>query len=117
MAYALSIVMPAFNEEGNIERAVRSALEAGQDLSPPCEVVVVDDGSRDATGTILTRLETELGISVGTATEDGFFHLDAVRCLGCCGLSPVIMIDDETYGRVKPAKLHEILDIYREVEE
>jgi len=52
--------MPAFNEEGNIERAVRSALEVGRDLAPPCEVVVVDDGSHDGTGKILARLETEL---------------------------------------------------------
>jgi glycosyltransferase involved in cell wall biosynthesis len=57
----LSIVLPAFNEEANIEAAVRHALEAGGRLAPPCEVIAVDDGSRDGTGGVLARLDPELG--------------------------------------------------------
>jgi dolichol-phosphate mannosyltransferase len=57
----LSIVLPAFNEEGNIERAVRDAAAAAQALVTQYEVVAVDDGSRDRTGALLTALEAELG--------------------------------------------------------
>ena len=66
---------------------------------------------------IVSTLEDQLGIKPGETTEDGLFSLESVRCLGCCGLSPVIMINDETYGRVKPARLGEILSKYQEVEQ
>jgi alpha-1,3-rhamnosyltransferase len=58
---ALSVVLPAFNEEGNIERAVRSSAEAVAPLVDGYELVVVDDGSRDRTPEILARLSEELG--------------------------------------------------------
>lgn len=51
----------------------------------------------------------ELGISDGETTEDGLFTLKDVACLGCCSLSPVMMINDETYGRLTPEKTKEIL--------
>jgi glycosyltransferase involved in cell wall biosynthesis len=57
---AISLVMPAYNEAGNIERAVRAAAEAGAQAGT-YEVVVVDDGSRDATGERLAALSAELG--------------------------------------------------------
>jgi glycosyltransferase involved in cell wall biosynthesis len=57
---AISLVMPAYNEAGNIERAVRAAAEAGAQAGTH-EVVVVDDGSRDATGERLAALSAELG--------------------------------------------------------
>ena len=66
---------------------------------------------------VLKELETQLGIKPGGTTKDRIFSLESVRCLGCCGLSPVIMIDHETYGRVKPAKLREILDKYTGVDQ
>ena len=56
----LSLVLPAYNEEGNIERAVRTAAAAGA-RAGSYEVVVVDDGSRDATGARLSALEAEMG--------------------------------------------------------
>jgi dolichol-phosphate mannosyltransferase len=58
---ALSIVLPAYNEEGNIERVVREAAAAVTPLVPSHEIVVVDDGSRDATADILARLAAEMG--------------------------------------------------------
>ncbi len=51
----------------------------------------------------------ELGISDDETTEDGLFTLKNVACLGCCSLSPVMMINEETYGRLTPDKAKEIL--------
>jgi len=50
---------------------------------------------------------------VGETTSDGLFSLESVRCLGCCSLAPAVVIDDETYGRVSPNKIGDILDTYR----
>ena len=51
---------------------------------------------------ILEELEKQLGIKAGNTTADGVFTLEATRCLGCCGLAPVIVVDDEVYGRLVP---------------
>lgn len=51
----------------------------------------------------------ELGIADGETTSDGLFTLKNVACLGCCSLSPVMMINDETYGILTPEKAKEIL--------
>ncbi len=55
----------------------------------------------------------ELGIVNGQTTEDGLFTLKNVACLGCCSLSPVMMINDETYGSLTPEKAVSILNEYR----
>ena len=54
-------------------------------------------------------IKDEIGISDGETTADGLFTLKNVACLGCCSLSPVMMINDETYGRLTPEKTQEIL--------
>ena len=54
-------------------------------------------------------IKDELEISDGETTDDGLFTLKNVACLGCCSLSPVMMINDETYGRLTPDKTKEIL--------
>jgi glycosyltransferase involved in cell wall biosynthesis len=56
----LSVVLPAFNEEGNVERVVRACVVYLDDRMPDYELLIVNDGSRDRTGTILDRLATEL---------------------------------------------------------
>ena len=61
---------------------------------------------------ILEKIKEELGIDVGETTEDRRFTLEATRCLGACGLAPVMMIDDEVYGRLTPEKIPEILKKY-----
>lgn len=61
---------------------------------------------------ILTTLKNELGISVGETSENGLFTLQSVACLGCCSLSPVMMINDKTYGSLTPEKVQKILSEY-----
>ena len=57
-------------------------------------------------------LEKQFGIKEGETTADRMFTLESVRCLGACGLGPVIVVDDEVHGRVKPGKVKEILSQY-----
>ncbi len=62
---------------------------------------------------VMEKLSEELGIEPGETTENKKFTLEATRCLGCCGLAPVIMIDDRVYGRVAPDDVPGILAGYR----
>lgn len=62
---------------------------------------------------ILDELEKELGVKAGQTTSDGVFTLEATRCLGCCGLAPVMMIDDEVYGRLVVDDVKGILAKYK----
>jgi NADH:ubiquinone oxidoreductase subunit E len=57
-------------------------------------------------------LKKEFGIDEGETTPDRMFTLETVRCLGACGLGPVIVVDENVHGRVKPAKVKEILSQY-----
>jgi len=63
---------------------------------------------------VLDAIKQKLGIDVGETTEDRLFSLDVARCFGACGLAPAIMIDEAVHQRVKPARIQEILDLYRE---
>ncbi|MBO4836576.1 MAG: NAD(P)H-dependent oxidoreductase subunit E, partial [Clostridia bacterium] len=63
---------------------------------------------------ILDRLSEELRIPVGDTTEDGLFTLQATRCLGACGLAPVMTINEEVYGRLVPDDIPDIIAKYRE---
>lgn len=63
---------------------------------------------------ILEKLQEKLGIHVGDCTEDGLFSLEACRCIGACGLAPVMMINDDVYGRLKPEEIEGIIDKYKE---
>lgn len=62
-------------------------------------------------------LEEELGIHDGGTTHDGLFTLKYVACLGCCSLSPVMMINEETYGSLTPDKARKIIRDLRKAEE
>ena len=61
---------------------------------------------------VLDKISEELGIPVGGTTEDGLFTLNATRCLGACGLAPVMTVNDEVYGRLTPDMVKDILDKY-----
>lgn len=62
---------------------------------------------------IYDRLRQILGIDSGECTEDRLFSLDATRCVGCCGMAPVMTVNDDVYGRIKPDDVEKILDKYR----
>ncbi len=63
---------------------------------------------------IEAAITEELGIKDGETTEDGMFTLKCVACLGCCSLSPVMMINEETYGSLTPEKAIRILHELRQ---
>ena len=66
---------------------------------------------------VLDRLSEELQTPVGKTSPDGLFTLNATRCLGACGLAPVMTINDEVYGRLVPDDIPGILAKYREKEQ
>jgi NADH-quinone oxidoreductase subunit E len=60
------------------------------------------------------EVEKQLGIKTGQTTKDDLFSLDSLRCIGACGLAPVMMIDGKVYGRLHdPEEIRQILDEYR----
>jgi NADP-reducing hydrogenase subunit HndA len=63
-------------------------------------------------GSLYEKLSEKLGIKSGECTEDGKFSLDACRCIGACGLAPVMTINDEVFGRLTSEKIDQILSEY-----
>ena len=61
---------------------------------------------------VLEAVEKHLGICPGSITPDGKFSLDACRCIGACGLAPVMMINNDVYGRLTPEQVGGILEKY-----
>jgi len=61
---------------------------------------------------VLDEFKKELGLQVGQTSEDGKFSLSSLRCVGACGLAPVVMVGDKTYGRVAPDDVSNILKEY-----
>ena len=60
---------------------------------------------------VLNELERVLGIKADTApTADGLFYITALRCVGCCGLAPVMRVNGKVYGKVTPAKAREVVE-------
>ncbi len=65
---------------------------------------------------ILEEVQKVLGIACGECTEDGLFSIDSCRCVGACGLAPVMMIDNDVYGKLKPEMVKDILKKYTDKE-
>jgi NADP-reducing hydrogenase subunit HndA len=61
---------------------------------------------------VLDEFKKELGIKVGESTKDNKFSLSSLRCVGACGLAPVVLVGDKTYGRVAPDDVKGILKEY-----
>lgn len=65
-------------------------------------------------GDVLNQFKKELNIHEGETTKDNLFTLDTLRCIGACGLAPVVTINNKIYGKVKPEDVKSILKEYRE---
>ena len=61
---------------------------------------------------VAAKIREELGIDFGETTTDGLFSLEQSRCLGTCGLAPVVMIDDKVHGQLTPDKIPALLESY-----
>ena len=64
---------------------------------------------------LMKTLERELGIGVNGTTPDGLFSVEAVRCLGCCGLAPVIVVNGEVHGKLETKGIPGIIEKYRKL--
>lgn len=62
---------------------------------------------------VMAELEKQLGVGVNATTPDGEFSLEAVRCLGCCGLAPVVVINGDVHGKLMSQDVAPLLDQYR----
>ncbi len=62
---------------------------------------------------VLHELEKAMGVKAGKVSEDGYFSLDTLRCVGACGLAPVVIVNGRVFGRVTPADVPGIVDQYR----
>ena len=65
---------------------------------------------------ILEALQKELGLKLGGVTKDGLFSLDSLRCVGACGLAPVMLVGKDVHGKVKPEDVKKIIAKYKELE-
>lgn len=63
---------------------------------------------------VIEAFKKNLGVQEGETTADGLFYIQIVRCLGCCGLAPVVVINGKTYGKVRPEQVPEIIAEWRE---
>jgi NADH-quinone oxidoreductase subunit E len=61
---------------------------------------------------IIQEIENILGVAVNSTSDDGMFSLEIVRCVGCCGLAPVMVINGKTFGNVQKSELPKILGEY-----
>jgi NADH-quinone oxidoreductase subunit E len=62
---------------------------------------------------VLEKFERELGLKTGETSEDHEFSLDSVRCVGCCGLAPVVMVGEEVYGKITQTKVAGVIKKYK----
>ena len=62
---------------------------------------------------LVEEITRHLGIKVGETTKDGLFSLDCLRCVGACGLAPVMMVGEKVYGRMEPQNVAKVLDEFK----
>ena len=66
---------------------------------------------------ILAEFEKQLGIRAGQTSKDLLFSLDGLRCVGACGLAPVVVVNGKVYGQFKLEQVSEVLDYYKTLED
>ena len=73
--------------------------------SPPCQIVGAES--------LIDLLGSHLGVAVGETSEDGLFTLETSSCLGVCGVAPAMMVDEELYGNLTPARVVDVIEDVR----
>ncbi|MFZ7102973.1 MAG: NAD(P)H-dependent oxidoreductase subunit E [Peptococcaceae bacterium] len=68
-------------------------------------------------GRIMDNLKKELGLEIGETTEDGLFTLEGCRCIGACGLAPVLTVNDQVHGRLTEDDVSRLIRLYKLKEE
>ena len=66
---------------------------------------------------VIKEFERQLGVGLNATTSDGLFSVEAVRCLGCCGLAPVAVVNGEVHGKLSTKDVEGIIKQYREKEQ
>lgn len=61
---------------------------------------------------VLEKVQQILGVKAGDSTDDGMYSVEAIRCVGACGLAPVMMVNEDVYGKVTPDEVETILSKY-----
>ena len=64
---------------------------------------------------LIKEFEKQLGVGVNATTSDGLFSVEAVRCLGCCGLAPVVVVNGEVHGKLSTKDVAGIIEKYRKL--
>ncbi len=64
---------------------------------------------------IFDRLKQKIGVEEGHSTDDGKLSISAMRCVGCCGLAPVMTVNEEVYGKITPAQVDAIVEKYKKL--
>lgn len=85
--------------------------------SPGKVIISICDGTAchiKGAESVIRAFENHLNIKGGETTPDGVFHLQIVRCLGCCGLAPVVVVNGKTYRKVSAADVPEIIAEWRQ---
>ena len=89
-------------------------------LQPPgAHTVTVCNGTAcylKGSADLLQEVRSRLGIGEGETTADRQFHLDVVRCIGCCGMSPAMVVDGKTHGRVKTSEIAGVIEAIKRKE-
>lgn len=62
---------------------------------------------------IIDKIKKQLNVEAGETTEDGLFTLEATRCIGCCGLAPVMTVGEDVYGKIVPEDVADIIKKYQ----
>lgn len=62
---------------------------------------------------VLDKIEEILGVKAGDSSEDGIYSVEATRCIGACGLAPVMTVNEDVYGKVTPDEVEAILAMYK----
>ena len=62
---------------------------------------------------VLNKIEEILGVKAGESSDDGLYSVEATRCIGACGLAPVMTINEDVYGKVTPDEVEAILAMYK----